>query len=210
MYRGKYPLYVTRGNRLKIRNNVIINNTQCYKNRIFKLKQNKMKNSKNVKTVKTVESAQETAQRIFAEFQAKQAEMQNQIEIAKEIKRNEKRSTSEHISMKNNALIEIYNAGLEGITIAKLMQCKPIQNKKEAYNIHTINRDWNRYSAVQSEQENLNEKGCMVAFTVEFCKPSPSLKSKNNNRIILPQVFRETLKAYLLANNVKEEMLKEI
>jgi len=167
-----------------------------------------MKNSTS--TPKTVKTVVQTAEQIFAEFQAKQIEMQKQIEITKEIKRNEKRSTSEHVSMKNNVLLLIYNAGLKGITVAQIMQQKPIQNKKEAYNIHTINRDWNRYSAVQSEQENLNEKGCMVAFTVEFCEPNASLKSKNNNRIILPQVFRETLKAYLLANNVTQEMLTEI
>jgi len=170
-----------------------------------------MKNSKSTsKTLKTISTPKQTAQEIFAEFQAKQIEMQKQIEITKEIKRNEKRSTSEHVSMKNNVLLLIYNAGLKGITVAQIMQQKPIKNKKEAYNIHTINRDYNRYSAVQSEQENLNEKGCMVAFTVEFCEPNASLKSKNNNRIILPQVFRETLKAYLLANNVTEEMFTEI
>jgi len=169
-----------------------------------------MKNSKNVKTVKTVETPQETAKRIFADFQAKQIEMQKQIDIAKELKRNEKRNVSDHISMKNNVLLLIYNAGLKGITVAEIMQQKPIKNKKECYNIHTINRDWNVVKAVQSEQDNLNEKGCMVAFKIEFCEPNTSLKSKNNNRIILPEVFRETLKAYLQANNVTEDLFTEV
>jgi hypothetical protein len=168
-----------------------------------------MKNSKNVEVKKNVETIL-SPQQIFAQFQAQQLEMQREIEIEKELKRNEKRNTSEHISMKNNVLLLIFNAGLKGITVAEIMQQTPIKNKKSVYNIHTINRDWNRYSAVQSEQENLNEKGCMVAFTVEFCQPNESLKSKNNNRIILPQVFRETLKGYLLANNVKEDMFTEL
>ena len=138
----------------------------------------------------------------------KQEALQISINLEKEANRNAKRSISEHVSMKNNVLLLIYNAGESGITVAEIMQNVPTKNKKVSYNIHTINRDWNVNAAVQSEQINLNEKGIMVAFEIDVNNESCStLKGKQNNRITLPSVFADTLKDYLLSKNVTEEML---
>lgn len=164
---------------------------------------NKTVKKENTKVIKKGFSPAE----IFAQFQAKQSEIQAEINEIKAIKKAAKRVKSEHISLINNVLLLIYNAGEIGITVSEIMEAQPLKNKKEAFNIHTINRDWNVNSAVQVGQTNLNEKGVQVVFMVDVNEPSAeNLKGKQNNRIVLPEPFRPILKEYLLSKNVTEEM----
>lgn len=147
----------------------------------------------------------------FAKFKAELKAKQEQLQIEKS-ERKVVRTRSTHISLKNNVLLLIYKASYnngKGITVAEIMESKPVNaGKKEAYNIHTINRDWNVESHEQAETIRLEEKGLEVGFNIGVNEPqAKSLKGKQNNRITA--VFNlPALKAYLLESNVTEEMFK--
>lgn len=147
----------------------------------------------------------------YAKFKAELKAKQEKLQIEKS-ERKVVRTRSTHISLKNNVLLLIYLASIsngKGITVAEIMESEPVNaGKKTAYNIHTINRDWNVESHEQSETIRLEEKGIEVGFEIGLKEPkAESLKGKQNNRITA--VFGiENLKSYLLESNVTEEMLK--
>lgn len=156
-------------------------------------------------------NAQNEAFNKFVEQQAKKAA---EMEAAKIEAREMRKTRSEHFSLKNNVLLLIYNAGNKGILISEIMESKPLNHSKTAFNIHTINRDFNVKSPIQAEQTRLNEAGVMVAFEVEQTETTPEQSkvmgnTKHNNRITLPEFCKETLKTYLLSKNAKPEYFTE-
>jgi len=166
-------------------------------------------NKQNQKTVKENNTKINAEKSAFQKFVEAQAVKQEEILAAKEA-RKIVRTRSEHFNLKNNVLLAILNSGEKGISVSEIMASKPLNNKKDSYSIHTINRDWNVEGAIQAEQVNLNEKGIEVIFDIDTTNPtSPSLKGKNNNRIKVAY-GADTLEAYLLQHNCKQEWLKDL
>jgi len=169
---------------------------------------------KNSKTENTVVNKINKTKLAFAEFLAKAEAKVEELEIAKAKAREEKKVTTTSLSAAVNVIIEIYNAGEKGILISEIMKKKPINyiykgELKTSYSYDSVNRDWNKANyPIQPKNQFLIDKGVEVVFQVEEGKPCKSLKCNHNNRIILPEVFAEDVRSWLLEQtNVKEEYL---
>ena len=164
--------------------------------------------TQNRKTEKKVENFKNATLTGFAKFKAELQVKQEKLEFEKQ-NRKVVRTRSTHITLQNNVLLLILNA-ISGISISEIMETKPVNcGKKTAFNIHTINRDWNVESHEQKEMLRLWELGLEVGFTINTeNKSSESLKGKQNNLIKIENEFVKPLAEFLLENaNVKPEQI---
>ena len=170
--------------------------------------------NKTTTTSKTLETRNAEKQ-AFEAFKKAQALKVAEVEKAKIEAREARKTRSNHFNLKNNVLAIILRNSLKGkpTLVSTLMASTPINcGEKTAFNINTINRDWNVKSPLQAEETRLNEAGIFVGFEVETLEATPKqaeiLGNTKHNNSIKVAVGLETLKAYLLSKNAPAEMFE--
>jgi len=148
----------------------------------------------------------------FNAFKKAQSEKQESLNVEAQARKEAKKVGTTNFNITANTLLNILNAGANGISVSKLLELKPLQHEKENFSIDTLKRDFNRnvekYST-QWRQEKLNESGIMVIFKVTKGKKAANLKASENNIIAVESGFEVELLNYIKSfSNFNESWVK--
>jgi len=155
----------------------------------------------------------------MAEFLKKRQEAAENLKVEKETRKATRKSRERKLGKEDTVVMDIFNAGNEGILFEELLTLNAERGEKKASEI-TINHNWNREEVLQRGEEKLRtpevlnpdtkREGIEVYFDIEFNKDTrKDGKKGNNNRITLMEFCKETLREYLISHGAKAEWLNQ-